>query len=53
MRILSIDLGTSSAKFMRLDGRARVLSVDRVLMTGLSVPAWVAALRENISQHGD
>jgi xylulokinase len=53
MRILAIDLGTSSVKFMRIDERARVLSVDRTPIAGLSVESWIDALGHNLARHGD
>lgn len=53
MRILAVDLGTSSVKFLRLDDGGRVLSINREPMSGLSVEGWVSALERNLQEHGD
>lgn len=53
MRVLAIDLGTSAMKLMRVDGHARVLSIDRVPMTDLSVNRWLDSVIANLDAHDD
>jgi xylulokinase len=53
MRVLAIDLGTSAMKLMRMDGHGRVLSVERVPMTGMVVQRWITALKDTLDAHDD
>jgi xylulokinase len=53
MRVLAIDIGTSAMKLMRMDGHARVHSVDRVPMTEIVVQRWITALRDTLDGHDD